>query len=107
MLNGLELVGKDIGSIKLAVSGAGAAAIACLDVMVGLGVKREHIFVVDSRGVIHSQREDALIAHRLFGKRRQPGPAGDKRHRDQHFTVNQTSQGFHAVVSLGIRLPSK
>jgi len=60
LLNGLELVGKAIGDIKLVSSGAGAAAIACLDVMVGLGVKREHIFVVDSRGVIQTQREDAL-----------------------------------------------
>ncbi|MDR7332623.1 NADP-dependent malic enzyme [Roseateles asaccharophilus] len=59
LLNGLELVGKDIGAVKVAVSGAGAAAIACLDVMVGLGVKRENIFVVDSRGVIQSEREDA------------------------------------------------
>ncbi|HEY9109156.1 MAG TPA: NADP-dependent malic enzyme [Roseateles sp.] len=59
LLNGLELVGKDIAKVKVAVSGAGAAAIACLDVMVGLGVKRENIFVVDSRGVIQSEREDA------------------------------------------------
>ncbi|MFG6469220.1 NADP-dependent malic enzyme [Roseateles sp. BYS87W] len=59
LLNGLELVGKDIGAVKVAVSGAGAAAIACLDVMVGLGVKREHVFVCDSRGVIQSEREDA------------------------------------------------
>ncbi|WP_294638482.1 NADP-dependent malic enzyme [uncultured Aquabacterium sp.] len=59
LLNGLELVGKDIGAVKVAVSGAGAAAIACLDVMVGLGVKREHIFVCDSKGVIHSDRADA------------------------------------------------
>ncbi|MCZ8072600.1 MAG: NADP-dependent malic enzyme [Paucibacter sp.] len=59
LLNGLELVGKDIAAVKLAVSGAGAAAIACLDVMVGLGVKREHIFVCDSKGVIHAEREDA------------------------------------------------
>jgi malate dehydrogenase (oxaloacetate-decarboxylating)(NADP+) len=56
MLNGLELVGKDIGSIKLAVSGAGAASIACLDVMVGLGVKVENIFVCDSKGVIYEGR---------------------------------------------------
>ena len=56
MLNGLELVGKDIGSIKLAVSGAGAAAIACLDVMVGLGVKTENIYVCDSKGVIYEGR---------------------------------------------------
>ena len=58
LLNGLELVGKDIGQIRLAVSGAGAAAIACLDVMVGLGVKKEHIFVVDSKGVVREGRED-------------------------------------------------
>ncbi len=59
LLNGLELVGKELGKIKLVSSGAGAAAIACLDVMVGLGVKQEHIFVVDSRGVIQHEREDA------------------------------------------------
>ena len=59
LLNGLELVGKDIGAVKVAVSGAGAAAIACLDVMVGLGVKREHVFVCDSKGVIQDQRDDA------------------------------------------------
>jgi len=58
LLNGLELVGKDIGRVKLAVSGAGAAAIACLDVMVGLGVKRENVFVCDSKGVIRAGRAD-------------------------------------------------
>jgi malate dehydrogenase (oxaloacetate-decarboxylating)(NADP+) len=58
LLNGLELVGKKIGDVKLAVSGAGAAAIACLDVMVGLGVRRENIFVCDSKGVIRESRED-------------------------------------------------
>src|SRR6187431_2400444 len=59
LLNGLELVGKPIESIKLVSSGAGAAAIACLDIMVGLGVKVANIFVVDSRGVIQHEREDA------------------------------------------------
>ena len=58
LLNGLELVGKQIGDIKLAVSGAGAAAIACLDVMVGLGVKRENIFMCDSKGVVREGRDD-------------------------------------------------
>ncbi len=56
LLNGLELVGKDIGAVKLAVSGAGAAAIACLDVMVGLGVKRENIYVCDSKGIVYEGR---------------------------------------------------
>ena len=56
LLNGLELVGKQIDQVKIAVSGAGAAAIACLNVMVGLGVKRENIFVCDSKGVIYEGR---------------------------------------------------
>ena len=56
LLNGLELVGKQIGNVKVAVSGAGAAAIACVDVMVGLGVKRENVYMVDSKGVIHTGR---------------------------------------------------
>ncbi len=56
LLNGLELVGKQIDQVKIAVSGAGAAAIACLNVMVGLGVKVENIFVCDSKGVIYEGR---------------------------------------------------
>ncbi len=60
LLNGLELVGKDIAKVKIAVSGAGAAAIACVDVMVGLGVKREHIFMVDSKGVIYEGRPGGM-----------------------------------------------
>src|SRR5574337_1622231 len=62
LLNGLELVGKDIGKVKIAVSGAGAAAIACVDVMVGLGVKRENIFMVDSKGVIYEGRHGGMDA---------------------------------------------
>ncbi len=57
LLNGLELVGKDIAQVKIAVSGAGAAAIACLDVMVGLGATRKNIFVCDSKGVIYEGRK--------------------------------------------------
>ncbi|MFC5608306.1 NADP-dependent malic enzyme [Variovorax soli] len=56
LLNGLELVGKKIGDVKIAVSGAGAAAIACLDVMVGLGAKPANIFACDSKGLIYEGR---------------------------------------------------
>jgi malate dehydrogenase (oxaloacetate-decarboxylating)(NADP+) len=56
MLNGLELAGKDITQVKVAVSGAGAAALACLGVFVGLGVKTENIYVCDSKGVIYEGR---------------------------------------------------
>ena len=56
LLNGLELVGKAIGDVSIAVSGAGAAAIACLDVMVGLGANPKNIYVCDSKGVIYQGR---------------------------------------------------
>ncbi|TWO72445.1 NADP-dependent malic enzyme [Caenimonas sedimenti] len=56
LLNGLELVGKKIGEVKLVASGAGAAAIACLDLMVGLGVSERNIYAVDSKGVIYQGR---------------------------------------------------
>jgi len=56
LINALELVGKKIESIKLAVSGAGAAATACVDVMIGLGLKRENVFMCDSKGLIHTGR---------------------------------------------------
>ncbi len=57
VLNGLKVVNKKVGQVKVAVSGAGAAAIACLDLMVDLGIRREHIYVVDSRGVIWEGRD--------------------------------------------------
>jgi malate dehydrogenase (oxaloacetate-decarboxylating)(NADP+) len=57
LINGLKLIEKDISKVKLVCSGAGAAAIACLDLMCSLGLKRENIFVCDSKGVIYQGRE--------------------------------------------------
>ena len=59
-LNALELVGKDIGEVKLVCSGAGAAAIACLNLLVELGLKRENVTVCDSRGVVYKNRAGGL-----------------------------------------------
>ncbi|MBP7454178.1 MAG: NADP-dependent malic enzyme [Ottowia sp.] len=56
LLNALELVGKKIGEVKVAVSGAGAAAIACLDVMVALGVSPANVYACDSKGLIYTGR---------------------------------------------------
>src|SRR4028118_996189 len=56
VLNGLEVVGKRIEEVKLVCSGAGAAAIACLDLLVGLGVSPENLWVTDSKGVIYKGR---------------------------------------------------
>ena len=56
VLNALEVAGKKIEDVKLATTGAGAAGIACLDMLVALGVKPEHILAYDREGVIHSGR---------------------------------------------------
>jgi malate dehydrogenase (oxaloacetate-decarboxylating)(NADP+) len=64
LLNALKVVGKDIGNVKLVASGAGAAAIACLDMMVSLGIKQENVFVADSKGVIWQGREANMEANK-------------------------------------------
>ncbi len=56
ILNGLRYVKKDIAAAKLVCSGAGAAAIACLDLLVSLGMKRDNIFAADSKGVLYRGR---------------------------------------------------
>jgi len=56
--NALHVVGKRIDEVKLAVSGAGAAGIACLDMLLALGMRRENILVVDKDGVLHAGRTD-------------------------------------------------
>ena len=58
VLNALHVVGKPIHSVKLAVSGAGAAGIACLDMLVALGVQPNNILVSDRDGVLHTGRPD-------------------------------------------------
>ncbi len=60
IINGLELVGKQLGAVKIAVSGAGAAAIACLDLLIAMGARLENVFVCDSRGVLHEGRAAQL-----------------------------------------------
>src|SRR3989441_5500825 len=58
--NGLRVVGKDIAKVKLVCSGAGAAALACLDLLVSLGVKRENIWVSDIAGVVYAGRKEEM-----------------------------------------------
>jgi len=58
--NGLEIVGKKIENIKIVASGAGAASIACLNLLVGLGAKVENIFVSDSKGVVYKGRIEMM-----------------------------------------------
>jgi malate dehydrogenase (oxaloacetate-decarboxylating)(NADP+) len=60
VLNGLTLVGKDIRKVKLACSGAGAAAIACLDQLVSLGLQKDNILVTDAKGVVYEGRSEGM-----------------------------------------------
>lgn len=58
LLNALLITGKKIEDIKIVCSGAGAAAISCLDLIVSLGAKKDNIFVADSKGVISTSRDN-------------------------------------------------
>ena len=60
MVNALKVAGKDIGQIKLVTSGAGAAALACLNLLLKVGVKRENVFVTDLAGVVYEGREELM-----------------------------------------------
>jgi malate dehydrogenase (oxaloacetate-decarboxylating)(NADP+) len=60
VLNGLKLLGKKLDEVKLVTSGAGAAALACLDMIVMLGVKVENIWVTDIHGVVYEGRPEEM-----------------------------------------------
>ena len=60
VLNGLKAVGKDIKQVKLVTSGAGAAALACLDLLVLLGMPIENIWVTDIKGVVYQGRVEEM-----------------------------------------------
>jgi malate dehydrogenase (oxaloacetate-decarboxylating)(NADP+) len=60
VLNALQIVGKDISRVKLVCSGAGAAALACLNLQVSLGLRPGNIWVTDSKGVVYKGRVEAM-----------------------------------------------
>ncbi|PPE73924.1 NADP-dependent malic enzyme [Solimonas fluminis] len=60
VLNGLQVVGKDIRAVKLVVSGAGAAALACVDLLVDLGLPIENIWLTDLAGVVYQGRTELM-----------------------------------------------
>jgi len=69
ILNSLELTGRRIGDVRIAVSGAGAAAIACLDLIVALGAEPANIFVVDSKGVLHAGRANLDASKQRYAQK--------------------------------------
>lgn len=60
LINALDLVGKPIDSVQITISGAGASAISCAELMIRLGVPRHHITLVDTRGVVYKGRKEGM-----------------------------------------------
>lgn len=66
MLNALEIQGKKLAEARIVCLGAGAAAIACMELLIKCGAQREHIYMLDSKGVIHTRRDDLNEYKQLF-----------------------------------------
>ncbi|MCW9040506.1 MAG: NADP-dependent malic enzyme, partial [Rhodospirillales bacterium] len=64
MKNGLQVVGKDIGAVKLVSTGGGAAGIACLNLLVRMGLKKENVILVDHIGVVFKGRTEDMTAQK-------------------------------------------
>jgi malate dehydrogenase (oxaloacetate-decarboxylating)(NADP+) len=60
LMNGLEVIGKNIAEVKITISGAGASAISCAELMIRLGVTRENITLVDTKGVVYKGRVEGM-----------------------------------------------
>ena len=60
LINGAELAGKEMADLRVVVNGAGAAAVACAEFIIGLGIERGNILMCDSKGVIHAGREEGM-----------------------------------------------
>ncbi|GAC16673.1 malic enzyme-like NAD(P)-binding protein [Aliiglaciecola lipolytica] len=65
MLNALEIQGKKINEVNIVCMGAGAAAVACMELLIKCGAQRERIYMLDRKGVIHTRRDD-LTPHKLL-----------------------------------------
>jgi len=66
MINALEIQGKDIKHADIVCIGAGAAAIACMELLIKCGAQREKIYMLDTKGVIHTRRDDLNEYKKLF-----------------------------------------
>lgn len=69
VVNGLRLVNKEAQDVKLVVSGAGSAAIACTNLLLEIGVQVENVFMCDSRGVIHSERDNLTTEKQTYANK--------------------------------------
>lgn len=66
MMNALDIQGKDIKHANIVCLGAGAAAIACMELLIKCGAQREKIYMLDTKGVVHTRRDDLNEYKKLF-----------------------------------------
>lgn len=66
MINALEIQGKDIKNANIVCLGAGAAAIACMELLIKCGAQREKIYMLDTKGIVHTRRDDLNEYKKLF-----------------------------------------
>jgi malate dehydrogenase (oxaloacetate-decarboxylating)(NADP+) len=66
MLNALEIQGKQLNDVTIVCMGAGAAAVACMELLIKCGAQRERIYMLDRKGVIHTRRDDLTFHKQLF-----------------------------------------
>jgi malate dehydrogenase (oxaloacetate-decarboxylating)(NADP+) len=66
MLNALEIQGKNIQEVTIVCMGAGAAAVACMELLIKCGAQRERIYMLDRKGVIHTRRDDLTKHKQMF-----------------------------------------
>ncbi|WP_371187779.1 malic enzyme-like NAD(P)-binding protein [Thalassotalea maritima] len=92
MLNALEVQGKQLSQVKIVCLGAGAAAIACMELLISCGAQRENIYMLDRKGIIHTRRDDLNEYKKLFANNT------DKR------TIEEALQG--ADVFVGVSGPN-
>ncbi len=90
LLNAAEIAGYDIADVKVVISGAGAAATACARFYISLGVNPEHVFMFDSRGLIHKGRTDLNEYKRPFA-------------RDKALSMAEALDGAHMFLGLSTK----
>jgi len=92
-LNALEIVGKKIQDVRVVFCGGGAAAIACANLYINLGVKRENILMADSKGVIYKGRKEGMNPYK-----ERFAVETDKR------TIGQALEGADAFVGFSVKM---
>jgi malate dehydrogenase (oxaloacetate-decarboxylating)(NADP+) len=103
MLNAVALTGRRLDHLRVVINGAGAAGIACAKLYVGLGVRKENLTLVDTRGVIHQGREQGMNPYKAEFARDTPARSLADASRDADMLVGMSVKGaFNQALLTGM-----